>query len=119
MSLKNLSVKNKNHKKTLSHLRNKKTLKIYKEFSSLLNPKESLAVAVSGGPDSLSLAFLAKCFSLINKVKVIFLMVDHKLRKESSKEAKSVSSILKKIDINCKVLNWNGKKPLKNIKSSS
>ncbi|MDC0447965.1 tRNA lysidine(34) synthetase TilS [Candidatus Pelagibacter sp.] len=117
MSLKNLSVKNKNHKKTLSHLRNKKTLKIYKEFSSLLNPKESLAVAVSGGPDSLSLAFLAKCFSLINKVKVIFLMVDHKLRRESSKEANSVCSILKKIDINCKVLNWHGKKPLKNIQS--
>ncbi|MDB2500614.1 tRNA lysidine(34) synthetase TilS [Candidatus Pelagibacter bacterium] len=117
MSLKNLSVKNKNHKKTLSHLRNKKTLKIYKEFSSLLNPKECLAVAVSGGPDSLSLAFLAKCFSLINKVKVIFLMVDHKLRKESSKETNSVCSILKKIDINCKVLNWHGKKPLKNIQS--
>ena len=73
MSLKNLSVKNKNHKKTLSHLRNKKTLKIYKEFSSLTKSKESLAVAVSGGPDSLSLAFLAKCFSLINKVKVNFL----------------------------------------------
>ena len=72
MSLKNLSVKNKNHKKTLSHLRNKKTLKIYKEFSSLLNPKESLAVAVSGGPDSLSLAFLAKCFSIIDKVKVSY-----------------------------------------------
>ena len=44
-------------------------------------------------------------------------MVDHKLRKESSKEANSVCSILKKIDINCKVLNWHGKKPLKNIQS--
>ena len=117
MSLKNLSVKNKNHKKTLSHLRNKKTLKIYKEFSSLLNPKESLAVAVSGGPDSLSLAFLAKCFSIINKVKVNYFIVDHKLRRESSKEAKYVSDLLKKIDIKCKILSWNGKKPANNIQA--
>jgi len=117
MSLKNLSVKNKNHKKTLSHLRNKKTLKIYKEFSSLLNPKESLAVAVSGGPDSLSLAFLAKCFSIIDKVKVSYFIVDHKLRRESSKEAKYVSDLLKKIDIKCKILSWNGKKPANNIQA--
>ena len=117
MSLKNLSVKNKNHKKTLSHLRNKKTLKIYKEFSSLLNPKESLAVAVSGGPDSLSLAFLAKCFSIINKVKVSYFIVDHKLRRESSKEAKYVSDLLKKIDIKCKILSWNEKKPANNIQA--
>ena len=96
MSLKNLNVKNKNHKKTLSHLHNKKILKIYKDFSSLLSTKESLAVAVSGGPDSLSLAFLAKCFSLINKVKVSYFIVDHKLRRESSKEAKYVSRSFKK-----------------------
>ena len=70
MNLKNLNVKNRNHKETLSHLHNKKILKIYKDFSSLTRSKESFAVAVSGGPDSLSLAFLAKCFSLINKVKV-------------------------------------------------
>ena len=83
MNLKNLNVKNRTHKKTLNYLSNKKILKIYKEFSNLINSKESLAVAVSGGPDSLSLAFLAKCFSIINKVKVRFFIVNHKLRKES------------------------------------
>ena len=117
MNLKNLNVKNRNHKETLSHLHNKKILKIYKDFSSLLNTKESIAVAVSGGPDSLSLAFLAKCFSLINKVKVNYFIVNHKLRKESSKEAKYVSNLLKKIDIKCKILSWNGKKPANNIQA--
>ena len=117
MSLKNLNVKNKSHKETLSHLHNKKILKIYKDFSSLLSTKESIAVAVSGGPDSLSLAFLAKCFSIINKVKVRFFIVNHKLRKESSKEAKYVSNLLKKIDIKCKILSWNGKKPANNIQA--
>jgi tRNA(Ile)-lysidine synthase len=117
MSLKNLNVKNKSHKETLSHLHNKKILKIYKDFSSLLSTKESIAVAVSGGPDSLSLAFLAKCFSLINKVKVSYFIVDHKLRRESSKEAKYVNNLLKKIDIKCKILSWNGKKPANNIQA--
>jgi len=117
MSLKNLNVKNKSHKETLSHLHNKKILKIYKDFSSLLSTKESIAVAVSGGPDSLSLAFLAKCFSLINKVKVNYFIVNHKLRKESSKEAKYVSNLLKKIDIKCKILSWNGKKPANNVQA--
>ena len=117
MNLKNLNVKNRTHKKTLNYLSNKKILKIYKEFSSLTKSKESFAVAVSGGPDSLSLAFLAKCFSLINKVKVSYFIVDHKLRKESSKEAKYVSNLLKKIDIKCKILSWNGKKPANNIQA--
>ena len=117
MSLKNLNVKNRSHKETLSHLHNKKILKIYKDFSSLLSTKESIAVAVSGGPDSLSLAFLAKCFSLITKVKVSYFIVDHKLRRESSKEAKYVSDLLKKINIKCKILSWNGKKPVNNIQA--
>jgi tRNA(Ile)-lysidine synthase len=117
MNLKNLNVKNRTHKKTLNYLSNKKILKIYKEFSNLINSKESLAVAISGGPDSLSLAFLAKCFSIINKVKVRFFIVNHKLRKESSKEAKYVSNLLKKTDIKCKILSWNGKKPANNIQA--
>ena len=117
MNLKNLSVQNKNHKKTLSYLKDKRIFKIFKEFENSLNTKENLAVAVSGGPDSLALAFLAKCHSLKNKVKIEYLIVDHKLRKESSNEAKTVKDILKKIVIDCRILPWNGKKPLKNIQA--
>ena len=117
MNQKNLSVQNKTHKKILSYLKDKKILRIFKEFENLLNIKDKFAVAVSGGPDSLALAFLAKCFSLKNNVGIKYFIVDHKLRRESSIEAKTVINILKKIDINCKILNWNGKKPLKNIQS--
>jgi tRNA(Ile)-lysidine synthase len=117
MNLKNLSVQNKNHKKILSHLSDKKIYKIFKQFENSLNIKENLAVAVSGGPDSLALAFLAKCYSLKNNVKIKYFIVDHKLRKESSSEAKAVSNILKNFKINCKILPWNGKKPSKNIQS--
>ena len=117
MNLKNLSAQNKKHKKILNHLSQKRISKIYSEFSASLKIKENIAVAVSGGPDSLVLAYLTKCYALKNKVKVKYFIVDHKLRKESSKEAETVKKVLRKIDINCEILNWNGKKPLKNIQS--
>ena len=119
MNLKNLSALNKKNKKILGQLNSKKISKIYKEFSSSLKIKENLAVAVSGGPDSLALAYLTKCYSLKNKIKVKYYIVDHKLRKESSLEAKIVKKVLKKIDIQCTVLNWNGKKPSKNIQATA
>ena len=117
MNQKNLSVKNKAHKKIFSYLKDKKILRIFKQFESSLNIKDKFAVAVSGGPDSLALAFLAKCFSIKYKVSVKYFIVDHKLRKESSSEAKIVINILKKIGISCKILTWNGKKPSTNIQS--
>ena len=117
MNLKNFSAQNKVHKKILSHLIQKKISKIYNEFSSSLKVRDSLAVAVSGGPDSLALAYLTKCYSLKNKIKVKYYIVDHKLRKESSLEAKTVKKVLKKIDIQCKILEWNGKKLFKNTQA--
>ena len=115
MSLKNLSVQNKKHREILSQLNTKKISKIYNEFSSSLKVKGDLAVAVSGGPDSLALAYLTKCYSLKNNIKTQYYIVNHKLRKEASQEAEIVKKVLKKIGIQCKILNWNGKKPLKNI----
>ena len=117
MNLKNLSAQNKKHKEILSQLNQKKISKIYSEFSFSLKVKKNLAVAVSGGPDSLALAYLAKCYSLKNKIKIKYYIVNHKLRKESSLEAETVKKILKKIDIQCKILSWNGKKPSKNIQA--
>jgi len=117
MNLKNLSVQNKKHKKILRHLNQKKLSKIYNEFSSSLKAKEDLAVAISGGPDSLALTYLTKCYSLKNSIKVKYYIVNHKLRKEATLEAEEVKRVLKKIDVHCKILNWNGKKPSKNIQA--
>jgi tRNA(Ile)-lysidine synthase len=117
MNQKSLSAQNKTHKQILSFLKNQKISKVYSEFSSSLIAKEKLAVAVSGGPDSLALAYLARCYSIKNKITVKFFLVNHKLRPESTKEAASVKKILQKIGITCKILNWKGKKPSKNIQS--
>ena len=117
MNLKNLSAQSKIHKKILYHLKKKKISRIFNEFSISLKVKRNLAVAVSGGPDSLALAYLTKCYALKNNIEVKYFIVDHKIRKESSFEAKSVKSVLKKIGIESKVLIWKGKKPSKNIQA--
>ena len=119
MSLKNLSVKTKVHKDLRNKLNNTRINLIYKRFEKSLNLKENFAVAVSGGADSLSLAFLAKVYSLNNKLKPKYFIVDHKLRKESTNEALKVKKILKKFSINLEILTWRGKKPLKNIQALS
>ncbi len=117
MSLKNLSVKIKIPKILNDHLKNKRDNQIYKKFEKNLNISENFGVGVSGGPDSLSLAFLSKVYSIKNRIKAKFFIVDHRIRKESTVEAKLVQKILKKIFINSKILTWKGKKPKKNIQS--
>ena len=118
MSLKNLSAQNKTNNRILSYLKDKKISKIFNQFSKS-NNNENLAVAVSGGPDSLALAFLAKCFALKKKIILKCYLVDHKLRKDSSTEASIVKNKLTKIGIKCKILKWNGKKPVRNIQSQA
>ena len=117
MSPKNLNALSKTHKFLLSKLKDKRTLHIYKKFENYLNIKEDFAVAASGGPDSLALSFLAKIYSIKNFLNVKYFIVDHKLRENSTLEAKHVQKQLKKFSINLNILTWNGIKPRKNIQS--
>ena len=113
MSLKNLSVKTKIRKNLINKLKNKKINLIYRKFEKSLNINENFVVAVSGGPDSLALAYLSKVYSIKNGLKVKFLTVDHKLRPESTLEANLVKRILKKNFISSKILTWNSRKSIK------
>ena len=117
MSLKNLSVKTKIPKLLQKKLNNKKVKKIYEIFERSISIDENFGVAVSGGPDSLALAFLSKIYALKKGLSVFFFIIDHKLRRESTSEAIKVKKILKKIYINAEILTWYGKKPNKNIQS--
>ena len=117
MSHKNLSVKIKIPKDLNKKLSNKKIIQIYRKFEKSLDINSNFIVAVSGGPDSLALAFLAKIYSIKKKVNSNFFIVDHKLRTESTKEAKVVKQVLKKHSINAQILTWKGQKPSKNVQS--
>ena len=117
MSPKNLNASNKTHKFLLNQLKDKQTSKIYKKFEKNLKLNEDFIVAVSGGPDSLALCFLSKIYSIKKHLKVKYLHVDHKLRNNSTKEAKFVKLLLKKLSTNLEILTWVGKKPKSNIQS--
>ena len=117
MSLKNLSATIKIPKLLKDKLNNKKIKKIFEKFEKSLNINEDFIVAVSGGPDSLALAFLAKIYSIKKKLNSKFFIIDHKLRPESTREANKVKKVLDRYFIRSKILTWSGKKPSKNIQS--
>ena len=70
-----------------------------------------LAVAVSGGSDSLALLLLAHNFAQKNKGRLIALTVDHGLRPESKDEALKVQTWAKEKEIEHVILEWQGEKP--------
>ena len=120
MNQKNLSATSNNRKLLKNYLKDRKILTIFKKFEKNLNGlKKNFVVAVSGGPDSLALAYLSKILSVKTNLKPKFYIIDHKLRTESSNEASRVKKILKKKSINSKILIWKGKKPLNNIQSTA
>ena len=84
MSLKNLNASKKTHNFLLDKLKDKRIHQIYKKFESDLVLNKNFIVAVSGGPDSLALSFLAKIYSIKNSLEVKYFIVDHKLRKNST-----------------------------------
>tara|TARA_B100001057_G_scaffold36619_1_gene33155 strand:- start:1032 stop:2060 length:1029 start_codon:yes stop_codon:yes gene_type:complete len=117
MSPKNLNVSKKTHKFLLNKLKDKNIFQIYKNFEKDFRLNEDFIVAVSGGPDSLALCFLSKIYSIKKHLKVKYLHVDHKLRNNSTNEAKYVKLLLKKLHTNLEILTWVGKKPKSNIQS--
>ena len=117
MSLKNLSVVKKIPKLFKNKLDNKKINQVYKRFEKSFNINQDFIVAVSGGPDSLALAFLAKIYSIKKNLATKFFIVDHKLRENSTNEAKEVKKVLKRFKIYADILPWKGRKPIKNLQS--
>ena len=80
---------------------------------------QNIALGVSGGSDSLALAFLAKKFSKKYNYNVIAFTLDHQLRKESSEETKFVKKIMKKQNIEHHSLLWSEKKPKTKIQETA
>ena len=117
MSLKNLNVSKKTHNFLLDKLKDSRTLQIYKKFESNLTVKNNFVVAVSGGPDSLALSFLAKIYSIKKSKDIKYFIVDHKLRSNSTLEARTVQKKLENYSIKLNILSWKGAKPRKNIQS--
>ena len=116
MKRKDLIARKKVKKKLL--FKDTKILNFYTKFKSVIfkNIKDkSFALAVSGGPDSLCLAYFTKIYASEFGNKIHVLIVDHNLRKKSHQEALKVKSILGKRKILSKILTWKGKVPKSNV----
>ena len=121
MKRKNLIVAKKADKKNFS-IKNQISKNIYKKFKASvfkIVKNNSFALAVSGGSDSLCLAYLGKLYSLKYKSKMHVLIVDHRLRKESHQESLQVKGILKTKKIESTILKWKGKIPKSNIQKNA
>ena len=70
-----------------------------------------LAVAVSGGPDSMALVLLVEDWIRTQGGRVTALTVDHGFRPESAGEARRVGMWLKPRGIDHRVLRWRGPRP--------
>lgn len=82
-------------------------------------PEPHLAVATSGGADSLALCLLAHAWATDRGGRVTALTVDHQLRAESAQEATQVGRWLAGRGIDQRILPWLGPKPATGIQSAA
>lgn len=94
-------------------------------FAALMAPfgpfesRPVLAVAVSGGRDSLALALLAHEWAVARGGAAIGLTVDHGLRREAADEASATQALLQGQGIACEVLRWVGLKPVHGLQAAA
>ena len=95
------------------------------EFARLMapagpfEPVPHIAIAVSGGADSMALTLLAAAWARRRKGRITALTVDHRLRPESGAEAEQVGRWLKRRGIAHKVLPWRGEKPATGVQAAA
>ncbi len=85
------------------------------DFASQMN----IAVAVSGGGDSLALAVLLSDWCGAHDIGLHAITVDHGLRPEAAAEAKYVAKTLKPFGVKHKTLVWEGDKPKTRIQEAA
>ena len=94
-------------------------------FAALMAPlgpfeaRPWLAVAISGGPDSLALGLLADRWARRQGGAVVGLIVDHGLRPESTGEARQTGGWLTAREIAWQLLTWSGAKPTAGIQAAA
>src|SRR6186997_1289579 len=73
----------------------------------------ALVLAVSGGPDSIALMWLAARWrrTLSRGPRLIAVTVDHGLRVEAAREARDVKRLASRLDLPHRTLRWRGAKP--------
>src|SRR5712671_1817853 len=73
----------------------------------------AIVLAVSGGPDSIALMWLAARWrrALARGPRLIAVTVDHGLRPQAAREARDVKRLARQLDLPHRTLRWTGPKP--------
>jgi tRNA(Ile)-lysidine synthase len=73
----------------------------------------AIVLAVSGGPDSIALMWLAARWrsTLARAPRLIAVTVDHGLRVEAAREARDVKRLARALDLPHRTMRWTGVKP--------
>lgn len=79
----------------------------------------ALVLAVSGGPDSTALLWLAARWRKTAKTRLVAVTIDHGLRKESKREAAAVGKLARKLGVPHRILKWAGVKPKTGIQQAA
>src|SRR5262249_23171172 len=92
------------------------------DLTALFEPvagAKTLALAVSGGPDSLALMLLAHQWSQHSGTKLVVYSLDHGLRPEAANEVAMVLAEAGKLGLEARGLKWDGEKPETGIQASA
>ncbi|HVX79419.1 MAG TPA: tRNA lysidine(34) synthetase TilS [Bradyrhizobium sp.] len=81
----------------------------------------AIVLAVSGGPDSVALMWLAARWrrSLRRGPRLVAVTVDHGLRKEAAREAREVKRLAQRLDLPHRTMRWLGDKPKTGLPAAS
>lgn len=84
-----------------------------KELFAAWKTAPALVLAVSGGPDSLALMWLAARWrrALSRGPQLLAVTVDHGLRQEAAREARDVKRLARSLEVPHRTLRWSGAKP--------
>ena len=80
-----------------------------------------LVLAVSGGPDSTALLWLAAHWrdALPQAPRLVAVTIDHGLRKESAREARAVKRLAEQLKVEHRTLRWTGRKPKTGVQEAA
>jgi len=81
----------------------------------------AIVLAVSGGPDSLALMWLAARWrkALARGPALLAVTVDHGLRPESAREARDVKRLASRLGVPHRTMRWSGKKPQSGVPAAA
>jgi tRNA(Ile)-lysidine synthase len=73
----------------------------------------AIVLAVSGGPDSVAMMWLAARWrgAMARGPRLVAVTIDHRLRSEAAREARDVKQLAKSFDLPHRTLRWTGAKP--------